>query len=274
MTHYDSVLVVGLFAMLLLAEHLAGVNRRQPRPKSEWSIEMISLMQLGLIKPVVLILGFSLARIAFPESQDSLAELPFWLSFLLVFLPDDFAHYWIHRMAHKHPRLWGLHRTHHTPNVYQVSIAFRENWLWFWVMPGFWWMGIMVYFGLLEQVMLSAAIIGVHNIILHTGFNADRALYRNKYLQRPLRYFEYLINTPSLHRGHHGLGTNGVPAGNFAQTLFIWDVVFGTAVFQDDRIPERYGTVSRDSMRQPWYYQLWWPLVKKQKVPGSAVTEQ
>ncbi len=265
MPHLDTILVVGLFVVFLLAEHLSGVTRRKPRAKSERLIDFISLAQLGLIKPAVLFLAFSLAGLFFPESQNSLAGLPFWLGFLLVFLPDDFLHYWVHRLAHRHPQLWGFHRTHHTPTVYQVSIAFRENWLWFWIMPGFWWMGIMIYFGLLEQVVLSAAVIGVHNVLLHTGFGADRSLYRNKILRPFMRYFEYIINTPSLHRGHHGLGYHGVPAGNFAQTLFVWDVLFGTAVFQDDRIPERYGTVNPDSMKQPWYYQLWWPLVAKRK---------
>ncbi len=266
MEHLDTVIVVGLFAVFLLAEQLAGISRHQSRAKGEHLIDFVSLLQLGLIKPAVLIIAFLLTGLLFPESHNSLAEIPFWLGFLLVFLPDDFLHYWIHRLAHRWPRLWPLHRTHHTPSVYQVSIAFRENWLWFWVMPGFWWMGAMIYFGLVEQVVLSATLIGVHNVLLHTGFKADRSLYRNKRTKRLVRCFEYLVNTPSLHRGHHGLGNNGVPSGNFAQTLFIWDVLFGTAVFQDSKIPERYGTVNPDSMRQPWYYQLWWPLARKRKV--------
>lgn len=49
----------------------------------------------------------------------------------------------------------------------------------------------------------------------------------------------------------------------FLILLFIWDVLFGTAIFQDDKVPQRYGTVSLSAMQQPWYYQLWWPLVKK-----------
>jgi sterol desaturase/sphingolipid hydroxylase (fatty acid hydroxylase superfamily) len=269
MEHFDAILVLSVFSILLLAEYLTGISRGQRRNAGEWLIESISFLQLAVIKPAVLFIAFLVTQLLFPGSQNSLAELPFWLGFLVVFLPDDFSHYWIHRLAHQQPRIWGLHRTHHTPNVYQASIAFRENWLWFWIMPGFWWAGVMVYFGLLPQVLLSAAVIGIHNVVLHTGFTADRSLYRNKYLKRFVRSFEYLINTPSLHRGHHGLGTNGVPAGNFAQTLFVWDVIFGTAVFQDDRIPQRYGTVSLVSMTQPWYYQLWWPLVK-QRQPKST----
>lgn len=47
-----------------------------------------------------------------------------------------------------------------------------------------------------------------------------------------MKILEYFINTPGLHRDHHGLGENGVPCGNFAQTLFIWDVMFGTRRIQ------------------------------------------
>lgn len=270
MKHYDSILVAGLFAVFLLAEYLTGVNRNRHRTARDWLIDCISVIQLAVIKPVVLFLAFYLTQHAFPDSQNSFAQLPFWIGFAVVFIPDDFSHYWIHRSAHAYPRIWGLHRTHHTPNVYQVSIAFRENWLWFWVMPGFWWSGAMVYFGLFEQVLVSTAAIGIHNIILHTGFTADLSLYRHKVVRRFIRYFECLINTPSLHRGHHGLGTHGVPAGNYAQTLFIWDVIFGTAVFQGDKIPERYGTRDLTAMQQPWYYQLWWPLVKKHRVETTS----
>jgi len=260
-THYDALLVVGSFVALLLAEFVAGLSRK--RSAGQWLIEFISFTQLGIIKPAVVFLAFAATSFLFPDSQGSLSGLPFWAGFALVFIPDDFSHYWIHRFAHEQPRIWGLHRTHHTADVYQVSIAFRENWLWFWVMPGFWWSGVMVYFGLFDQVLLSATIIGVHNIILHTGFGADKSLYKSASSRRIMRFVEYLINTPSLHRGHHGLGRHGVPAGNYAQTLFIWDVMFGTAVFQDERIPERYGAVDPVAMQQPWYYQLWWPLVKK-----------
>jgi len=257
------LMVIALFFSLILWEYLSGLYRRNQRPISDWLIDGISLIQLPIVKPIVLLLAFSIGYLFIPQAQNSLQSMPYWMGFLLVFLPDDFSHYWIHRLAHNHPFLWGFHRTHHTPNVYQTSIAFRENWLWFWIMPGFWWSGLMIYFGLLEQVLLSTAIIGIHNVWLHNGSTWDRRLYNNRFTRGPIKILEYFINTPSLHRGHHGLGENGVPYGNYAQTLFIWDVMFGTGTFNKDKVPEYYGTQNPVSMQQRWYYQLWWPLFRK-----------
>jgi len=147
--------------------------------------------------------------------------------------------------------------------VYQASIAFRENWLWYVVMPGFWWQGLMIYLGLLEQVVLATTVIGLHNIWLHNGLKGDRKLYQNSVTRAVMKIFEYIVNTPSLHRGHHGLGRNSVPYGNYAQTLFIWDVIFGTATFLKGATPEYYAVSNPEIMKQRWNYHLWWPLVRK-----------
>ena len=93
MSHYDAILVFGLFSSLLLAEYLTGISRRPARPAGEWLIEFISFLQLALIKPAVLFLAYFLTQALFPGSHNSLAELPFWVGFAVVFIPDDFSHY-------------------------------------------------------------------------------------------------------------------------------------------------------------------------------------
>ena len=264
MPTYDEIIVTSLFFGFIIWEYFSGVYRRNKRLKNEWLVDVISFGQLAIFKPLVMFLAFMLGVFFLPDSQNSLNDLPFWMAFLIVFLPDDFSHYWIHRIAHVVPSIWPLHRTHHTTTAYQASISFRENWLWFVVMPGFWWHGLMIYFGLIEQVILTSAIVGAHDVWLHNGSTWDKALYKNKLTRGPMKIFEYFINTPGLHRGHHGLGANGVPNGNYAQTLFIWDVIFGTATFNQGKLPDYYAVSNEEIMKQPWYYHLWWPLVKKQ----------
>ncbi len=275
MPSYSEILVMVLFGSLLLWEYLAGVHQGTKRVKNDWLVDAISVVQLVITKPLIMLVAFSAGALLLPDFQDHLQGLPFWLGFLLVFIPDDFFHYWIHRLAHNHPSLWPLHRTHHATTVYQASIAFRENWLWYVVMPGFWWQGLMVYLGLLEQVVLATTVIGLHNIWLHNGLKGDRKLYQNKVTRAAMKLFEYIVNTPSLHRGHHGLGRNSVPYGNYAQTLFIWDVIFGTATFLKGATPEYYAVSNPEIMKQRWDYHLWWPLVKrKAEVNRASVNEQ
>ncbi len=262
MEHYDTIIVALLYLSLMFWEYVNGLYRRRKRSAGEWAVDFIAVPMLIAIKPAVLFLAFSLAAFLLPQVQGALADLPFWAAFLIVFLPDDLSHYWIHRIAHENRYIWGAHRTHHTATVYQTSISFRENWMWFWIMPGFWWGGFMVYLGLAEIVVVSTTIIGIHNVWLHSGFTWDRKLYRGPLTRRAWKAFEVLVNTPGLHRGHHGIGINGVPMGNYAQTLFIWDVLFGTAEFRDGALPEAYGTMDPASMTQAWYYHLWWPLFR------------
>ena len=263
MPTYDEIIVTVLFFSMLLWEYLSGIYQQNKRIKGEWLVDAISFLQLPIVKTIVVFMAFNLGALLLPNMKNIFQDLLFWFGFLIVFIPDDFSHYWIHRYSHKSQFSWPFHRSHHTPTVYQTSIAFRENWLWFWIMPGFWWAGLMVYFGLIEQVILSTAIIGVHNVWIHTGFNWDKNIYTNCVGRKIMRAIEYIINTPGLHRGHHGMGKNGVPFGNYAQTLFIWDVMFGTAVFKNGAIPEYYGIAEKDIMHQPWYYQLWWPIFNK-----------
>ncbi len=273
MPTYDEIIVTSLFLGFMLWEYFSGVYLRYVRLEKEWLVDIISFGQLGVFKPIVMFVAFSLGAFLVPESQNSLEDLPFWVAFLIVFLPDDFSHYWIHRIAHQFPSIWPLHRTHHTATVYQASISFRENWLWFVVMPGFWWQGLMVYFGLIEQVLLASAIIGAHDVWLHNGSTWDQALYKKRFTRGPIKIFEYIVNTPGLHRGHHGLGRGAVPYGNYAQTLFIWDVLFGTATFNKGEIPEYYAVTNSNVMSQSWYYHLWWPFVKKRPVKQEKCDE-
>ncbi len=260
----STLIVAGVFAGFILLEFLFGLYKSESRFAKDWAIDLISMVQLAIIlKPAALFLSLSAATYLWPSGQGLLKDMPFWAAFLIVFVPDDFLHYWYHRMAHKWAWMWPMHRTHHTPQQYQVTISFRENWSWLFFMPGFWWMGLMIHLGLGDVVIFSAMVIGVHDVIIHNGFNWDSKLYQHPASKRLLRVVERLVNTPSLHRGHHGLGENGVPFGNYGQTLFIWDQIFGTAVFLGDKIPERYGVISEDT--STWYQQLWWPFFRMPK---------
>jgi len=264
MPTYEEILVTSLFIGFMVWEYFTGVYKRNKRVKNEWIVDILAFGHLAVIKPGVMLVAFTIGMLLLPESQNFLSEVPFWIAFLIVFIPDDFSHYWIHRLAHEKPVLWPFHRTHHTATSYQASISFRENWSWFVIMPGFWWHGLMIYFGLIEQVILTSAIVGAHNVWLHNASNWDQKLYKNKFTRGPMKVVEYFINTPGLHRGHHGLGENSVPFGNYGQTLFIWDVIFNTATFKKGAIPEYYAVTNKEIMRQSWKYQLWWPFVAKQ----------
>lgn len=261
----EALMVMGAFVGLIILEFALGLYKNKFRLGRGWATDFLSLLQLAVVlKPAALFLSLAIASTLWPAGHGALKDLPFWAAFLIVFVPDDFMHYWYHRMAHVWNWMWPMHRTHHTAQQYSVTIAFRENWSWLFFLPGFWWMGLMIHLGLGHAVIVSASVIGLHNVLLHYGLEWDRKLYRMPVIRNIMRFFEYFINTPSLHRGHHGLGKNSVPFGNYAQTLSIWDHIFGTAVFMGDKIPEKYGTIAINDSK--WYQQLWWPLFRWPKI--------
>lgn len=265
MPHLDtwvvSSLLIGLGSMELLAGRM--LNRRQT---DELAVDVVSLAQFALlIKPMIIaIAALALTQWA-PGWAGSLTSMPLWQAVLLIVIPADFLHYWYHRLGHTLPVMWRMHRTHHTATAMSITVAYRENWRWFLFMPDIWYAGVMVYLGLGEAVLISHLIFGCANVLVHSGFAWDRGLYRLRWLAPLTWLLERLIQLPSTHRAHHAeLDEHGNPPHhNFAQLLFIWDTMFGTANFTRDRYPQRYG-IPKDP-GDPWYVQLWWPLFRSKK---------
>jgi sterol desaturase/sphingolipid hydroxylase (fatty acid hydroxylase superfamily) len=61
-------------------------------------------------------------------------------------------------------------------------------------------------------------------------------------IDRMPRWFEFVFNTPSHHRVHHGRNPEYLDS-NFAGTLIIWDRMFGTFAEEDRAVPVDYGLV-------------------------------
>lgn len=250
------VIAVVLIGLGELAIGLHGIKRK----KGDWIIEILALVQyLLLTRPaIILFVHYMLSTFA-PDLKGAGIGTPLWLAFLIVFLPEDFTHYWMHRFGHTNRSLWKLHRTHHSSNKFQVSVTFRENAWWYAMFPGNWWGAFMLYLGFTEAFIISTTLVGTHNIIIHMGVEWDRKLYTLPVIGKVYRFFELIFQSPAAHRAHHGLGSNSKQMGNYGLCLFIWDILFKTAYLPGDRIPKKYG-VARD-YDESWQSQLWWPLV-------------
>lgn len=269
MPHLDTWAVSGLLVLLGSFELLAGrmLNRRQ---SDELAVDAISLAQFALLIKPAIIAGAALilAQLA-PSAAGQLGSLPLWQAVLLVIISADFMHYWYHRLGHTVPFMWHMHRTHHTATAMSISVAYRENWRWFLFMPDIWYAGALVYLGLGEAVLIAHLIFGCANVLVHSAFAWDKVLYKWRWLAPATWLLERLVQLPSTHRGHHAeLDEHGKPPHhNFAQLLFIWDTLFGTANFTRDRYPERYGIPNDPG--DPWCAQLWWPFCRSRKADSE-----
>jgi sterol desaturase/sphingolipid hydroxylase (fatty acid hydroxylase superfamily) len=147
-----------------------------------------------------------------------------WFTWVLLFFADDFSYYWYHRGHHRVRLFWATHVVHHSSQHYNFSTALRQDWspfsatlFWLWEALFFppWMVFLAIAWNLLYQFTL-------HTEVVRT-------------LPRPI---EFIFNTPSHHRVHHGSQERYLDR-NYAGILIIWDRMFGTFEPETERV--RYG---------------------------------
>ena len=157
----------------------------------------------------------------------SLAHLSLnWVTIVTCVLLADLLYYWDHRMMHRIGVGWATHTVHHSSPHFNMSVAYRFGPLDA-VFPLLFSFPIVMlgYHPIL--VLLSEVLVQQFQAILHT--EAVRKL------PRPV---EFLFNTPSHHRVHHGSNLQYWDR-NYAGMLIIWDRMFGT--FEPEVEPVAYG---------------------------------
>jgi sterol desaturase/sphingolipid hydroxylase (fatty acid hydroxylase superfamily) len=143
-------------------------------------------------------------------------------TWLILFLADDFVYYLYHRTHHEIRVLWASHVVHHSSQRYNLSTALRQTWTPFTALP-FWLplaaIGIPPWMILVEQ-----SISLIYQFFLHTE--------RIDKLPRPI---EFIFNTPSHHRVHHG--SNAIYLDrNYGGILIIWDRLFRSFEPEGERV--------------------------------------
>ena len=138
-----------------------------------------------------------------------------WATIIAVILLADFAYYWEHRTMHRIGIGWATHTVHHSSPHFNMSVAYRFGPLDA-VLPIVFSLPI-VMLGFDPLLVLAAEVfVQVFQTLLHTEII-------NK-LGKPI---EYLFNTPSHHRVHHGSNRQYWDK-NYAGILIIWDRMLGT----------------------------------------------
>jgi sterol desaturase/sphingolipid hydroxylase (fatty acid hydroxylase superfamily) len=156
---------------------------------------------------------------------------------LICIVLADLLYYWEHRFMHRLNFAWATHSAHHSSPHFNLSVAYR-----FGPMDGVWpLLGtlIMVVLGFNPIVVAFAEIfVQLYQTPLHTE--------AVKKLPRPI---EYIFNTPSHHRVHHGSNPEYLDT-NYAGIFIIWDRLFGT--FAEEKAPVRYGLVKPINSNNPF----------------------
>jgi sterol desaturase/sphingolipid hydroxylase (fatty acid hydroxylase superfamily) len=188
---------------------------------------------LGLASdPVNALFAFITTAALFGVAPYAIVEIPnTWWTFLLCFVLDDFRFYVHHRICHRVRWGWAMHVVHHSSTNFNMPIALRQSW--------------MKHFTGTMMLKIPLILIGFDPVlVIFCGvLNATYQFFlHTETIDRMPRWFEYIFNTPSHHRVHHGRNAKYLDV-NYAGTLIIWDRMLGTFVEEDRAEPVDYGLV-------------------------------
>ncbi|HLP49434.1 MAG TPA: sterol desaturase family protein [Chitinophagales bacterium] len=172
------------------------------------------------------------------------------LTFILLFIGVDFFYYWFHRLAHEISFLWGSHIVHHQSEEYNLTVALRQAWLqgafsWVFYLP-------LAVVGFSPATFITiASLQTLYQFWIHT-----------KLIGKMHPAFEYVFNTPSHHRVHHGVNPKYIDK-NHGGTLIIFDRWFNT--FQPEEEEVVYGITKQTNSWNPLWvnFEYWIDLFRQ-----------
>ncbi len=220
------IFAIPVFFLLIGLELL--VERRH---KKQWYrlSDAMSNISCGISQQVtgVFMKAVSLLAYVYIYTNWSFFEIPnVWWSYLLLFLGIDCLYYFFHRYCHEINIFWGTHVVHHQSEDYNLSVALRQS----------------AFQSLISGVFyLPLAFLGfdpVPFLIINTLQTLYQFWIHTEAIRKMPKWFEYIFNTPSHHRVHHGRNPEYIDK-NHGGTLIIFDRMFGS--FQEEKAAVVYG---------------------------------
>ncbi len=228
MTLPPTVIAIPFFALLIAGEalwaHIKGSNEYADR-KDTWGNIFLGFMSVvwgalfGLVTGYVYIYFYEIAPYKFPAEA--------WWTWAILFFVDDFVYYVFHRVSHESRLFWNFHVVHHSSEHYNLSVAVRQSWF-----------GGLAHWIFYAPIMLLGFAPWMF-AVMH-GFNLIYQFWIHTRFIKTLGPLEYVLNTPSHHRAHHGVNTPYLDK-NYAGVLIIWDRLFGSFVSETEE--PRYGII-------------------------------
>ncbi len=191
----------------------------------------------------------------------------FTVSMLIAY---DLSYYLYHRMQHRFPILWELHKVHHSAQV-MIGVTkdrvhpideIMNRW-WDGLIPGLCY-GIWLFFALdpVELTVFGINVYALRNIILMMDF------VRHTHLKLTYgRHLNAILLSPHYHQLHHSVAEKHWDK-NFGLTLSIWDRLFGTLVVPEPDEDFVFGLTDNEHDEYQSLYKL--HVVPLKKIAGRV----
>lgn len=162
-----------------------------------------------------------------------------WYTWVIALVGVDLLFYAYHRVAHRVRLIWATHQAHHSSQYFNFATALRQKWnnsgeILMWIPLPL--LGVPPW-----MVFASFSV----NLIYQSWVHTER-------IDRLWRPVEFVFNTPSHHRVHHGMDPEYLDK-NYAGIFILWDRIFGT--YQDELFRPHYGLTKQVDTFNIWKLQ-------------------
>ena len=236
-------LAIPFFFLLIAIELLFDRARRKRGQEPVYRFaDSIGSLSSGIGQQVLQVLAFSVVTvIMYGLVYERTAFLRFdeksVLAWAGAFVLVDLAYFAYHWASHRVNFFWAMHVVHHSSEEYNLSTALRQSWFtnltsWLFYVP--------------------LAVIGIPPLmfVLCITLNILYQFWIHTRLIGKVGAFEWIFNTPSHHRVHHGIDPQYIDK-NYAGVFIIWDRLFGT--FTPEGSEPSYGTVKPLASFNPFW---------------------
>jgi len=185
-------------------------------------------------------------------------QIPYAVKVIIGVACFDLVTYFTHRLSHKIPIVWRLHRVHHSDTTMDSTTYFRGH-------------PLELTFAAMN--IFAAAIFGLDVTILTIYFLIllPFAIAEHSNFQSPSwidTTFGKIFTTPNMHKIHHHQNQEYTDS-NFADIFILWDRLFGTFKYTPvKQIP--YGLQEFDDNKK----QTFWYLLKSPFLNIKRITQQ
>ena len=191
-----------------------------------------NILMVFALKGITLAFHFYLFQFKF---FDLSTLMPIWALWILTFVMIDLVFYFYHRISHRVNFLWAIHMSHHSSEEMNFAVSFRQAW--------FGPISKLPFFMILPLIGFDPTLIAVAGVI-----STLWGIVGHTQIIGKLGPLEWVFNTPSHHRVHHGSNNQYIDK-NYGNLLIVWDKMFGT--FEPEVEPVKFGLVNNVNTFNP-----------------------
>jgi sterol desaturase/sphingolipid hydroxylase (fatty acid hydroxylase superfamily) len=158
------------------------------------------------------------------------------VAFVVSTLCSEVAYYWAHRLTHQVPFLWRFHAIHHSaPHVdwlvntraHPLDLSFVRAFIFV----------CMYVIGFGHRAPGSQDI--AHGVFV--TWMTIWAYFVHANIRVRLGWLEYIVSSPAFHHWHHVKGDPALVDKNYAATMPVMDMLFGSFYLPKKEWPKQYG---------------------------------